>query len=41
MRNNPSLGVVNINAYVKFGSNPSIHFKVIGQKQNSDINQGP
>ena len=39
LHNNPSLDYVNINAYAKFGQNPSIRSQDIERKQNSDINQ--
>ena len=35
-----NLHAVNINAYAKFGQNPSSISQDIEQKQNSDINQG-
>ena len=37
---NPSLDIVNINAYAKFGQNPSIRSEDIERKRNSDVNQG-
>ena len=39
--NYPSLDLVNINAYTKFGQNPSILSEDIKQKRNSDVDQGP
>ena len=36
----PNLDVVNINAYIKFGQNPSSISQDIERKRNSDINQG-
>ena len=41
MHNNPKLDLVSINAYTKFGQNPSIYFQDIEWKRNSEINQGP
>ena len=41
MCNNPNLDLVNINAYAKFGQNPSNCSQDIEWKQNSDISQGP
>ena len=42
MYNNPNLDLVDINAYAKFGQNPSICSQdtCIERKQNSDLNQG-
>ena len=40
MCNNPILGLVNFNAYVKFGHVPSTRSQDIDRKRNSDINQG-
>ena len=39
--NNPNLGLVNMNAYTKFGKILSICFPDIERKRNSNINQGP
>ena len=36
-----NVDLVNDNAYTKFGLNRSIRFQDIGQKLNSDLNQGP
>ena len=41
MCNNPNLDLVSINAYAKFGQNPSICSQDIERKQNSDLNKGP
>ena len=41
MCNNPKLGHVNINAYIKFGENLSICSRDIEWKRNFDVNQGP
>ena len=38
MCNNPNLDLVNMNAYAKFGKNPSSCSQDIEWKQNSDIN---
>ena len=38
---NTNVGLVNDNAYTKFGLNRSIRFQDIEQKLNSDVNQGP
>ena len=38
---NTNVDLVNDNVYTKFGLNRSIHFQVIEQKLNSDVNQGP
>ena len=39
--NNPSLDLVNITAYAKFGLISSIHSQGTEWKGNSDCNQGP
>ena len=36
-----NVDLVNANVYTKFGLNRSICFQDIGQKLNSDVNQGP
>ena len=41
MCNNPSVDVVNINAYAKLWQIPSIRSQDIERKRNSDITQGP
>ena len=41
MRNNPILDLVNVNAYAKFGLNPSIRSQDTEWKPNSYANQGP
>ena len=41
MYNNPNLDLININAYIKFGQNPSIGTQDIEKKQKSEVNQGP
>ena len=38
---NPSLDIINVNVYTKFGEILSIGSQDIERKQNSDINQGP
>ena len=38
---NTNIDLVNDNVYTKFGLNRSIPFQDIGQKLNSDVNQGP
>ena len=38
---NLNLDLINVNVYTKFGLILSIGSQDIGQKQNSDINQGP
>ena len=39
--NNPNLDLVNMNAYIKFGENPSICSQDIEWKQNAGVNTGP
>ena len=39
--NNHKLHLVNVNMHTKFGQILSIGSQDIGQKQNSDVNQGP
>ena len=41
MIHNTNVDLVNDNVYTKFGLNRSISFQDIGQKLNSDVNQGP
>ena len=41
MCNNPNLGLVNMNAYIKFGEILSICSQDTELKQNSGVNQGP
>ena len=38
---NPSLDLVSINSYIKFGQKLSICSQNIERKQKNDINQGP
>ena len=38
--NNPSLDLVSINSYIKFGQKLSICSQIIERKQKTDINQG-
>ena len=39
--NNPKLDLVNVDVHTKFGQILSIPSHDIGQKRNSDVNQGP
>ena len=39
--NNTGIGLVNMNAYIKFGEILTICSQDIEQKRNSDVNQGP
>ena len=41
MCNNPSVDLVNMNAYIQFGEILSIRFQDIERKQNFGVNQGP
>ena len=39
--NNPTIDLVSINSYIKFGQNLSICAQDIERKQNFGVNQGP